>query len=228
MIFRSKYSGKALYESEHDDLIKALEEAVEKKRFLRAVNLKEAVLDGANLQEGKFAKANFKDASLKNANLSWAVFDRANLKRVDFTGANLSHCSFVGANLEGAILCNTNLEGADFGWTCMEWVDIENATIKDTNFKNANIGGIVGWCGDLPIAEKERRFYQHGISKVTKLGQFDKLEKEFKDKENGWQGLPLVVHQERLLCGVTRYNAAKRNGWSNNDIPVIELEELFR
>ena len=46
---------------------------------------------------------------------------------------------------------------------------------------------------------------------------------------NGWQGAPLVkVGEDQLITGVHRYAAA--HGlleWTNNEIPTINLEDLF-
>ena len=47
--------------------------------------------------------------------------------------------------------------------------------------------------------------------------------------ENGWVGSPIVKWGEmHLLTGCHRYNAASKFlGWSDSDIPMIDLEELF-
>ena len=45
----------------------------------------------------------------------------------------------------------------------------------------------------------------------------------------GWQGMPLVRWGEmHLITGCHRYNAASKVlGWTDKDIPMIDLEEVF-
>lgn len=47
--------------------------------------------------------------------------------------------------------------------------------------------------------------------------------------EQGWQGAPLVKWGEmHLLTGCHRYNAASKVlGWSDKQIPMIDLEKVF-
>lgn len=49
-------------------------------------------------------------------------------------------------------------------------------------------------------------------------------------EENGWVGAPIVKWGEmHLITGCHRYNAASRNlGWSDSEIPMIDLEDLFK
>lgn len=47
-------------------------------------------------------------------------------------------------------------------------------------------------------------------------------------KEHEWVGAPLVIWDgEYLLTGSHRYAAAMELGWSESDIPTIELSEVF-
>jgi len=47
-------------------------------------------------------------------------------------------------------------------------------------------------------------------------------------EKNGWQGVPLVRDGEQLLTGTHRYLAAQELGWGDSDIPMIDLETLYR
>lgn len=45
---------------------------------------------------------------------------------------------------------------------------------------------------------------------------------------NGWVGAPLVIWDgEYLITGSHRYAAAMELGWSENEIPTIELADVF-
>lgn len=44
---------------------------------------------------------------------------------------------------------------------------------------------------------------------------------------NGWQGPPLVKDGECLITGTHRYAAAQELGWSDYEIPTVELAQLF-
>ena len=45
---------------------------------------------------------------------------------------------------------------------------------------------------------------------------------------NGWVGAPLVIWDgEYLITGSHRYAAAMELGWTESDIPTIELSEVF-
>ena len=47
-------------------------------------------------------------------------------------------------------------------------------------------------------------------------------------KQNGWQGSPLVIWgDDDLLTGSHRYAAAVDLGWSDSEIPTIDLEDVF-
>lgn len=48
-------------------------------------------------------------------------------------------------------------------------------------------------------------------------------------EENGWIGSPVVKWGEmNLISGCHRYNAASKVlGWSDREIPMIDLEDLF-
>ncbi|SHF73180.1 hypothetical protein SAMN02745218_02970 [Desulfofundulus australicus DSM 11792] len=43
----------------------------------------------------------------------------------------------------------------------------------------------------------------------------------------GWRGAPLVKWGSDLLTGSHRYAACRALGWSDNDIPVIDIEDVF-
>lgn len=48
-------------------------------------------------------------------------------------------------------------------------------------------------------------------------------------RENGWTGGPAIVDGgiDDILDGNHRYMAAKALGWSDGDIPVADIRELF-
>lgn len=46
-------------------------------------------------------------------------------------------------------------------------------------------------------------------------------------KRHGWRGVPLVVDGEQLLTGTHRYAACGLIGWQDDEIPTIEVRELF-
>jgi hypothetical protein len=43
---------------------------------------------------------------------------------------------------------------------------------------------------------------------------------------NGWVGIELVAIGDELITGSHRYHAARSIGWSDSQIPVIQLEDL--
>lgn len=223
----NKYTGAVIYEAEFSNLARVIEVAVRRKVFFTAARLKEVCLDGADLAEGKFQRANLKDSSLEKVNAAHAVFDQACLKRTNFRGSNLKNASFRGANLEGAILDGCDLKDADFTGACMEWVSFKDAIFENTIFKNANLGGTsIENDQKKMMVVRETLLYQTSKVPDRSHGRYKFLVEDFKRGE--WDGLPLVVQQHRLLCGTHRFNAAKEAGWSNDDIPVIELAEIFR
>lgn len=66
---------------------------------------------------------------------------------------------------------------------------------------------------------------RHGITDRAKCEQIKESL-----KVNGWVGVPLVLADENggnLITGTHRYCAAIELGWSDNDIPVISLAEVF-
>lgn len=44
---------------------------------------------------------------------------------------------------------------------------------------------------------------------------------------DGWVGAPLVAWDELLVTGVHRYAATQALDWSNYEIPMVELADLF-
>lgn len=48
-------------------------------------------------------------------------------------------------------------------------------------------------------------------------------------KEKGWEGAPLVVWRDldQLLTGTHRYAAVRSLGWSDEQIPIIDITEVF-
>lgn len=45
---------------------------------------------------------------------------------------------------------------------------------------------------------------------------------------NGWQGAPLVVMDRvNLMTGSHRYAATQALGWDDDDVPTIELADIF-
>ena len=58
---------------------------------------------------------------------------------------------------------------------------------------------------------------------------YDHVKKLMESMEaNGWVGAPLVIWGgEYLITGSHRYAAAMELGWSEREIPTIELAEVF-
>ncbi len=46
-------------------------------------------------------------------------------------------------------------------------------------------------------------------------------------ERGGWQGAPLVVDGYNLLTGMHRWTAARRLEWQWQDVPVIEVSDVF-
>lgn len=46
-------------------------------------------------------------------------------------------------------------------------------------------------------------------------------------EENGWQGAPLVKWDDNLLTGVHRYEACRELEMHDDDIPTIDIEDVF-
>jgi hypothetical protein len=44
---------------------------------------------------------------------------------------------------------------------------------------------------------------------------------------DGWKGAPLVVDGDQLLTGMHRYEATRRLEWRWQDVPVIEIADVF-
>ena len=65
------------------------------------------------------------------------------------------------------------------------------------------------------------------LHKVTDHEKVEQLKKSI--EQQGWQGAPLVkwdVYGD-LLTGTHRYAAVKDLGWEDNDIPAIDIEDVF-
>jgi len=126
--------GCTLFESKHDTLKDALQEAVAK-----SANLYEASLDGANL-----VRANLDGASLYEANLYGASLDGANLARANLDGANLVRANLYEANLYGASLYEASLYEASLVRANLDGANLYGANLDGANLDGANLYGASG------------------------------------------------------------------------------------
>jgi hypothetical protein len=81
---------------------------------------------------------------------------------------------------------------------------------------------------DVPPLETKRRndmmYTYHPVDDKDKVARLaESME------TNGWQGAPIVKWgEQQLLTGCHRYNAAAKTlGWSDKEIPMIDLEDVF-
>lgn len=105
--------GRKPIEVEADNMMKAIENIIEKETDLSAVDLR-----GADLREADLSWATLSWADLRGVNLSGANLSGANLRRADLRGANLREANLHGADLHGANLSLANLSGANLDYSC--------------------------------------------------------------------------------------------------------------
>lgn len=135
----------------------------------------------------RFSKSSFNKAKFTDVNCKSATFDEVEFKKTFFTKVNLSDVVLQECDFEGAVLKSVDFTGSSFidvkmknvFLTTVNFTDVSTANtiefhyanIKDTNFTNAGLTGIVFFDSDfyntnfnksyLPVAEFESsRFYE--------------------------------------------------------------------
>lgn len=214
----NKYTGVVVFEAETESHKDAVEQAVKNDVPLRALNLKEMNLSGIDLSGQNMDRVLLKDANLEGAILRGCSLRGANLKRANLKKCILAKSDLSGANLEGANLEDSNLKHVNFQWACLEWANLRNVKFKEAYFKDANLGETV-------FADSEFGREMVPPHAVRYKDIFETLKKSL--AENGWMGIPLVIEGNQLLTGSHRFFAARALGWNNNDIPTIDLADVF-
>ena len=138
-------TGEPMKQEEMDVIIKEHEKWLEKKDEGNRADLREANLEGLDMH----------DADLSFADFSGAWMSGVNLRGTNLTGACLRECDFGhNADLKGAVLNDANLivataVHANFARTSMRNVQMQDAVLWDSCFKNADLTGANMYGADL-------------------------------------------------------------------------------
>jgi uncharacterized protein YjbI with pentapeptide repeats len=108
-------------------------------RYLEAVDLSRANIEGANLQgavlqRGNLTGANLSGCNLWGANLLGADLRRSDLRLANLRGAVLGGANLLCANLRGAVLFGASLRGAN-----LEGADLSGANLSQADLRWAKI-----------------------------------------------------------------------------------------
>jgi uncharacterized protein YjbI with pentapeptide repeats len=96
-------------------------------QFYRDADLYKYDFQNANLSNSNFYKSNFHRANLRFTDLSNADFTKTDCHRSSMIGANLESSKFRKANLDNVSLKDTCLLNADFSYASLRWTDFKNA-----------------------------------------------------------------------------------------------------
>jgi len=121
----------------------------------RALNLREAMLDGAQLNGVDLRRAELSQATLRGARLEGAHLEGARLKGARLEKAKLSTAFLLDkaclddAHLEGADLAGAQMDGASLKQAQMQGADLTKAHLAAVTLDSANLTGVRGEGVDL-------------------------------------------------------------------------------
>ena len=128
--------------------VEALEELLEDKVSLIAVDVSDAVLLGVRLDKARLDRSNFhgvdaRGASFQKSKMEFSDFTSANVRGGNFSRADLKNADLRDADLMGANFTEADLGETDFSGADLRKVDLSRAKWKAIRaVKLANVYGI--------------------------------------------------------------------------------------
>jgi hypothetical protein len=112
--------------------VEALEELLEDKVSLIAVDVSDAVLLGVRLDKARLDRSNFHGVDARGAS-----FQKSKMEFSDFTSANVRGGNFSRADLKNADLRDADLMGADFTEADLGETDFSGADLRKVDLSRA-------------------------------------------------------------------------------------------